>query len=207
MNPNDSHVISLFENHVNPALSQVMKFIGFDSVEESARGCVIRDSRGREFLDCLGGFGTLSLGHSHPRVVEAVKAQLDKMAFSSRVLFNEPQARLAAKLAKIAPGDLQFAFFCNSGAEAAEAAIKFARITTKRKKTGLGSRRLSRQNAGRAFGFGPRQIQKTLRAAASRLRLDSLQRHRRFGRSRGLRNRRSFARTDSRRRRNHRRNR
>ncbi len=128
----DAQVISLFEEHVNPALSQVMKFIGFDSVEVSAQGCIVRDSQGREFLDCLGGFGTLSLGHSHPRVVAAVKDQLDKMAFSSRVLFNEPQARLAARLAELAPGDLQFSFFCNSGAEAVEGALKMARLATGR---------------------------------------------------------------------------
>ncbi len=130
----DAQTIADFEAHVNPALAQVLQFIGFTSVESEARGCIVTDSTGRRFLDCLGGYGTMSLGHSHPRIVEAAKNQLDKMAFSSRVLFNAPQAALAKKLAELAPGDLQFAFFCNSGAEAAEAAIKFARITTGRKK-------------------------------------------------------------------------
>lgn len=129
---NDAEIIGLYEAHVNPALAQVMKFIGFDSVEVSARGCLVRDARGREFIDCLGGFGTLSLGHSHPVVVEAMKAQLDRMAFSSRMLFSEPQAQLAARLAQLAPGDLQYVFFCNSGAEAVEGAIKMARLATKR---------------------------------------------------------------------------
>jgi putrescine aminotransferase len=130
----DAQIIADFSAHVNPALAQVLQFIGFTSTEAEARGCIVRDSTGREFLDCLGGYGTMSLGHSHPRIIAAAKEQLDKMAFSSRVLFNAPQAALAKKLAEIAPGDLQFAFFCNSGAEAAEAAIKFARITTGRKK-------------------------------------------------------------------------
>lgn len=130
----DAQVIADFSAHVNPALAQVLQFIGFTSTEASAQGCIVTDSNGRRFLDCLGGYGTMSVGHSHPKVVATAKAQLDKMAFSSRVLFNAPQAALAKKLAEIAPGDLQYAFFCNSGAEAAEAAIKFARITTGRKK-------------------------------------------------------------------------
>jgi len=130
----DSQVIADFSAHVNPALAQVLQFIGFTSTESEAKGCIVTDSDGRRFLDCLGGYGTMSLGHSHPRIVQAAKNQLDKMAFSSRVLFNAPQAALAKKLAEMAPGDLEFAFFCNSGAEAAEAAIKFARVTTGRKK-------------------------------------------------------------------------
>ena len=130
----DAQVIADFDAHVNPALSQVLQFIGFNSTEAHARGCLVTDSNGREFLDCIGGYGTMSLGHSHPKIIEAAKEQLDKMAFSSRVLFNAPQAALAKKLAQITPGDLQFCFFCNSGAEAAEAAVKFARITTGRPK-------------------------------------------------------------------------
>src|SRR5687767_9748878 len=124
----DAAVVAGYEEHINPAMAAVLKFIGFDSVEVEASGCIIRDSRGREFLDCLGGYGTTSMGHSHPHIVAAVKAQLDKMSYPSRVLFNEVQVRLARKLAEITPGELQYSFFCNSGTEAAEAAIKFARI-------------------------------------------------------------------------------
>jgi putrescine aminotransferase len=76
----------------------------------------------------------MSIGHSHPRVVAAVKEQMDRMSQSSRVLFNAPLAALAKKLAQITPGDLHFSFICNSGTEAAEAALKFARITTGRTK-------------------------------------------------------------------------
>lgn len=129
----DAQVIADFSAHVNPALAQVLQFIGFTSTEVEAKGCIVRDSTGRNFLDCLGGYGTMSVGHSHPKIIATAKEQLDKMAFSSRVLFNAPQAALAKKLVELAPGDLEYAFFCNSGAEAAEAAIKFARITTGRK--------------------------------------------------------------------------
>jgi putrescine aminotransferase len=130
----DAQLIADFETHVNPALSTVLKFIGFDATEAYASGSIVVDSNGRKYLDCLGGYGTMSMGHSHPHVVAKVKEQLDRMSQSSRVLFNGPQARLAKKIAEITPGDLQYCFFCNSGAEAAEAAIKFSRITTGRSK-------------------------------------------------------------------------
>jgi len=127
-------VLSAFENHMNPALAQVMRFIGFEAVEASAQGCIVTDTTGRQYLDCLGGYGTMSVGYSHPRVIEAVKTQLDQMAFSAKVLFSAPAALLAKKLAEIAPGDLEYVFFCNSGTEAAEAAMKLARLKTKRTK-------------------------------------------------------------------------
>ena len=129
-----AQTIADFETYVNPSLSGLLKFMGFDSVEASAHDCLITDSNGVEFLDCLGGYGTMSVGHNHPRVVAAIKNQLDKIAFSSRVLFNAPQAALGKKLAEITPGELQYSFFCNSGTEAAEAAIKIARASTRRTK-------------------------------------------------------------------------
>ncbi|MBV9469669.1 MAG: aminotransferase class III-fold pyridoxal phosphate-dependent enzyme [Abitibacteriaceae bacterium] len=128
----DAAVIADYENYVNPSYAALVKFGGFDSVEVSARGCLVTDSQGRELLDCAGGLGALSVGYSHPRVVAAVKDQLDKMAFSTRLLFNAPQARLGKKLAEITPGDLQYCFFCNSGTEAVEGAIKIARMSTGR---------------------------------------------------------------------------
>ncbi|MDQ3812999.1 MAG: aspartate aminotransferase family protein [Armatimonadota bacterium] len=128
----DAATIADFEQHVNPGWASLVRFMGLDAFEAEAHGCRVIDSHGREFLDCLGGVGTMSVGHSHPRVVAAVKAQLDKMAFSSRLLFNGPQTRLAKKLAEITPGDLQYSFFCNSGTEAIEGAIKIARMCTGR---------------------------------------------------------------------------
>jgi putrescine aminotransferase len=132
--PADSVIIDAFSEHVSSSMTSLLKFMGFDSVETEARDCIVRDSQGHEYLDCLGGYGTMSVGHTHPRVVAAVKHQLDRMAMSSRVLFNGPQAMLAQKLAALAPGDLNCAFFCNSGTEAAEAAIKIARMKTGRTK-------------------------------------------------------------------------
>jgi len=118
--------------HVNPGLAALVKFMGFDAVEDSARGAIIRDTQGNEYIDCLGGFGALSLGHNHPKVVAAVRAQLDRMPLSSKILLNPCQASLCQRLAEITPGDLQYSFICNSGAEAVEGALKLARVATGR---------------------------------------------------------------------------
>jgi putrescine aminotransferase len=130
----DAQVFDDFSNYCSAPLANLLKFIGFDSTEVSARDCLVTDSRGDEYLDCLGGYGTMSVGHSHPHVVGRVKEQLDKMAMWSRVFFNAPQAELAKRLAELTPGELQYSFFCNSGTEAAEAGIKFARAATGRTK-------------------------------------------------------------------------
>lgn len=120
----------LFERHVNPGLAGLLRFTGLDVVEDHAEGVYVWDKQGKKYLDFLGLYGTLSLGHRHPRVVEAVKRQLDKMPMSVRVMISEPTSLLAAKLAEITPGDLSMTFFGNSGAEAVEAAFKLARIHT-----------------------------------------------------------------------------
>ncbi|MCC6351758.1 MAG: aspartate aminotransferase family protein [Fimbriimonadaceae bacterium] len=122
-----------YARFLNPWLGKLMAFAGF-GVEASASGCLITDHEGREFIDCLGGYGVFSLGHRHPKVVEAVKKQLDLMPLSGKAFFSEPQSVLARKLAEIAPGDLQYTFFSNSGTEAAEAALKFSKAATGRAK-------------------------------------------------------------------------
>ncbi|MCE9558260.1 MAG: aminotransferase class III-fold pyridoxal phosphate-dependent enzyme, partial [Armatimonadetes bacterium] len=128
-----AHVVEGYQEHLNPLLARLMNFAGF-GVEMRAEGCYIWDHDDRKFLDCLGGYGVFSLGHRHPKVIEAVKAQLDKMPMSSKVFFSPVQAELAVALSKIAPEGLQFTFFSNSGAEAVEAALKFAKGSTKRSK-------------------------------------------------------------------------
>lgn len=126
--------IANYEEFVNPAMAKLFRFMGLSTVEWSAEGSIIRDIDGKEYIDCLGGYGVFSLGHRHPRVVEAVKGQLDRMPLSSKVLFNKPMADLSALLAKITPGELQYSFIGNSGTEAVEGALKLARIHTGRTK-------------------------------------------------------------------------
>ncbi|RDI96514.1 aspartate aminotransferase family protein [Meiothermus sp. QL-1] len=122
----------LFERHINPGLAGLLRFTGLDRVESHAEGVYVWDTEGKRYLDFLGLYGTLSLGHRHPRVVEAVRRQLERMPMSVRVLVSEPTARLAARLAELAPGPLSMVYFGNSGAEGVEAALKFARFYTGR---------------------------------------------------------------------------
>ncbi|EGO63335.1 aspartate aminotransferase family protein [Acetonema longum] len=126
--------IEKYEKYINPSLARLFRFMGLNSVEGEAEGVFIRDTDGKQFLDCLGGYGVFSLGHRHPKVVEAVREQLDQMPLSSKVLFSKTMADLAEMLAAITPGDLQYSFFCNSGAEAVEGALKLARLHTGRSK-------------------------------------------------------------------------
>src|SRR5579875_3492556 len=123
-------VIEKYQQFVNPTQVALLKIGGFDHVEAQADGVTLTDLEGNTYIDCLGGYGVFSLGHRHPKVVQAVKDQLDRIPLSSKTFLNKPLADLAAKLAEIAPGDLQYSFFCNSGTEAVEGALKIARMAT-----------------------------------------------------------------------------
>jgi acetylornithine/N-succinyldiaminopimelate aminotransferase len=98
-------------------------------VVERGAGTRVWDVDGKSYLDLLGGIATCALGHCHPEVVAAVKAQADKLWHISNVFYSLPQIELAEKLT--AASGLDRAFFCNSGAEANEALIKLARKVQK----------------------------------------------------------------------------
>ncbi|HKC64548.1 MAG TPA: aminotransferase class III-fold pyridoxal phosphate-dependent enzyme [Pyrinomonadaceae bacterium] len=103
-------------------------------VEWEGEGCFVRDVWGREFIDCLGGFGIFALGHRHPKVVGAIKVQLDRLALHSQWMLNPMAADAARRLAEITPGDLRKTFWCSTGTEAVEGALKLARLYTGKKK-------------------------------------------------------------------------
>lgn len=92
-------------------------------------GCYVWDADGKRYLDFLGGLGVNSLGHCHPIVVEALKKQAETLIHVSNLYYIEPQAKLAKLLVENSFADQ--CFFCNSGAEANEAAIKLARKYSK----------------------------------------------------------------------------
>ena len=127
-------VMQKYETYINPSSTRLFRFMGLSSIEAQAEGWTITDTEGTEFIDCLGGFGMFAVGHKHPKVVEAVERELRAMPMCGKVLFNEPAALLAAKLAEITPGALQYNFFCNSGTEAVEGCLKVARLATGRRK-------------------------------------------------------------------------
>ncbi len=126
--------IGKYEKYINPAQAKLFRFMGLGSVEGHAEGWTITDTAGREFIDCLGGYGMFALGHRHPKVVEAVEKALHTMPMCGKVLFNRQMADLAEALAEITPGELQYSFFVNSGTEAVEGCLKVARLATKRTK-------------------------------------------------------------------------
>lgn len=123
----------LYREHLSPDLARLIKFSGLGTVEHCALGSVVTDCEGDEYLDFAGGYGVFSLGHRHPEVVAAVEAQLHRMPLSARVFLNPLQAELACELARFT--GLSYSFFCNSGTEAVEGALKLARLATGR--TGL----------------------------------------------------------------------
>jgi putrescine aminotransferase len=124
--------LNKYAEFVNPGLVKLYRFAGIETVEWEAEGTVVRDVWGREYLDFSGGPAVFALGHRHPRVVRAVIDQIQRMPMSVRAMPRRPEAELAALLAEVTPGDLRYSFFCNSGAEAVEGAIKLARIATGR---------------------------------------------------------------------------
>lgn len=126
--------IEKYAKYVNPAQAKLFRFMGLGSIEASAEGWTITDSEGRQFIDCLGGYGMFAIGHRNPKVVEAVEKELHGMPMCGKVLFNRPMADLSELLAEITPGDLQYSFFVNSGTEAVEGCLKVARLATKRPK-------------------------------------------------------------------------
>ena len=104
----------------------------FAALEWSGQGAMLRDLLGREYIDCLGGYGIFSAGVNHPKIVKAVTDQLTRMALNSQELLEPWRAALAKVLADVTPGDLQNSFFINNGTDAIEGAIKLARLYTRR---------------------------------------------------------------------------
>ncbi len=100
------------------------------ALEWEGEGSMFRDIMGREFIDCLGGYGIYSAGIRHPKIVKAVADQLARMPLSSQELLDPLRGALAELLGEIAPGDLQYSFFINNGTDAIEGAIKLARLYT-----------------------------------------------------------------------------
>jgi acetylornithine/N-succinyldiaminopimelate aminotransferase len=95
------------------------------------KGALVWDADGREYVDCVAGIAVNNVGHCHPTVVAAIQEQAAKLIHTSNLYYNELQPELAAKLAQLSGMDK--VFFCNSGTEAIEAALKLARKNTENK--------------------------------------------------------------------------
>ncbi|MBM4297931.1 MAG: acetylornithine/succinylornithine family transaminase [Deltaproteobacteria bacterium] len=104
-----------------------------DLVLVRGQGAKVWDSNGKEYIDCIAGHGVANVGHCNESVAAAIAAQARLLISCSMTLYNDTRARFLEKLLSVTPKNLTRAFLCNSGTEAIEAAIKFARFTTKKK--------------------------------------------------------------------------
>jgi len=113
---------------------QVATYKKFPFVIERGQDVWVYTTDGERYLDLYGGHAVVSTGHSHPRIVQAIKDQSERLIFYSNLVYNDARARAAKKLVETAPEHLTKAFFVNSGTEANENAMKIARMLTGRKK-------------------------------------------------------------------------
>ncbi len=100
------------------------------SVEWTGSGAIFKDVLGREYIDCLGGYGMMNLGWGNNEVIDNVKAQINRSPMPSQELIDPLRGALARLLAMITPGDLKYSFFAASGTEAIEGSIKLAKMYT-----------------------------------------------------------------------------
>lgn len=125
----------LHEKHLNNQMVRVLKTIGYDRNYKRAVGQYLYDEDGNEYLDLLSGFGVFAIGRNHPTVINALKETLTlELPNLVQLDVSILSGLLAKEILTTTPDNLDKMFFCNSGTEAVEAAIKFARYTTKRSK-------------------------------------------------------------------------
>jgi acetylornithine aminotransferase/acetylornithine/N-succinyldiaminopimelate aminotransferase len=113
---------------------QLATYKKFPFAVERGEGAWVETSDGARYLDLYGGHAVAATGHCHPRVVEAIKAQAGRLLFYSNLVYSEVRARTSQRLVGIAPAQLTKAFFCNSGTEANENAMRMARLRTGRER-------------------------------------------------------------------------
>lgn len=134
-----THTLENFDDYFNRGFLHYRKSVAeaedFAAIEWTGQGSIIEDIMGRKFIDCLGGFGVYNMGIRHPKIVAAVKAQLERMPLSSQELLDPLRGFLAELLGELTPGELQDCFFASNGTDAVEGALKLARLYTK--KTGF----------------------------------------------------------------------
>ncbi|CAF1953468.1 unnamed protein product [Rotaria magnacalcarata] len=124
-----------FNDYINPGFLRYRKSFSPDyvAVEWTDSGSMFTCVKGIEYIDCLGGYGIYNVGHRHPKVLKAVQDQLQRQALHSQELLDPLRGYLAKVLAELAPGNLKYTFFTNSGTESVEGALKMALLATGRR--------------------------------------------------------------------------
>ena len=127
-------VTQAYARHVNPSFVQLLGVLGYGRVFQRAQDVWVWDSEGRRYLDCLGAFGSVNLGHNHPRLIARLHELLDAQAFHFCLAGPAAgAAALAEGLARRLSPPLEISLFASSGAEAVEAGLKLARAATGRR--------------------------------------------------------------------------
>jgi LysW-gamma-L-lysine/LysW-L-ornithine aminotransferase len=103
-----------------------------DLVLVRGQGSRVWDDNGRSYIDCIGGIAVANVGHSHPQVVTAIARQAEQLITCQEMFYNPQRAALMERLTAVLPPGLDRLYFCNSGSEAVESALKFARLSTGR---------------------------------------------------------------------------
>lgn len=109
-------------------------YVKRDRVIVRGRGARVWDVEGRTYVDCVAGIGVANAGHCHPAITGAIAEQAQTILSCPELFYNDRRARLLERLAEVTPGDVDRFFLCNSGTEAVEGALKFARLATGRSK-------------------------------------------------------------------------
>lgn len=125
-------VLARLARHVSPVMARNLRILQEEFIEWRSAGCYVYDPRGRAFFDAVGAGGVFGLGHSHPRVVDAVRRQLDRGGLSVRIGLVPRHLELLERLSGVVPGGMPHGYIGNTGTEAMEAALKLARLTTGR---------------------------------------------------------------------------
>lgn len=126
---NRNQVRENYKEYINSSFVSMLSMLQFDKLFVRAKGVSVWDSDGNEYYDFLGGYGALNLGHNPDEVIEAIEKVKDMPNILQAAVGNLPGV-LAHNLAMITPGKLKRSFFCNSGAEAVEGALKLAKIAS-----------------------------------------------------------------------------
>ena len=130
---NRKEILETYKNYIHQGRGSLSALIGIDTNFVKAEGSKVWDEDGKEYLDFVGGYGSLNLGHNHPAVLEALH-KVEGAPVMLQSALGKFAAVLAHNLARITPGELQNSWFCSTGTEAVEGALKLARMYTGKKK-------------------------------------------------------------------------
>jgi len=128
----NEELLDAYRAHLSPNYADFLERLDLACTVDDARGIMLRDARGRSFIDFVSGYGIFNFGHNPPEIVRALRDELDAAPLWNRPFLQAPLARLASRLSALTAGELEKVLICSTGAEAVDSAIKLARLATRR---------------------------------------------------------------------------